>query len=106
SGGPALKFKFVESASFIVSRINDKRSITLVLLDEGVARNAGSVTIPTNHEIPSVGQVVEVRYLYAFPESGHVYQPVYLGVRADGMQEECTGGQLKFKAAPVEEEAA
>jgi bifunctional non-homologous end joining protein LigD len=42
---------------------------------------------------------VEVRYLYAFPESRSVYQPVYLGRRDDVLRSECTLAQLKFKPA-------
>jgi len=41
---------------------------------------------------------VECRYLYAFKESGCIYQPVYLGTRDDIPAEECTTSQLKFKA--------
>src|ERR1043165_8554198 len=62
----------------------------------------GNVTIPANHKIPQAGQVVEVRYLYAFPESGVLYQPVYLGPRNDVDDSDCLTSQLKFKA---EEEA-
>lgn len=70
SGGPQLKFKFVESASFIVTGINLKRSVTLGLYDGDKLVPAGNVTIPPNHQIPEVGEVCEVRYLYAFKESG------------------------------------
>ena len=63
---------------------------------------AGNVTIPPNHDIPATGQVVECRYLYAFRESGCIYQPVYLGTRDDIRAEECTTAQLKFKAEPLE----
>jgi bifunctional non-homologous end joining protein LigD len=97
SGGPALKHKFIETASFIVGRINAKRSVSLVLLQGDVAMNAGNVTIPPDLQIPETGTVVEVRYLYAFRESGCIYQPVYLGERADITQEECTIQQLKYK---------
>ena len=38
------------------------------------------------------------RYLYAFKESGCIYQPVYLGTRDDIPAEECTTTQLKYKA--------
>jgi hypothetical protein len=48
---------------------------------------------------PQMGTVVEVRYLYAFPESGSIYQPVYLGPRDDIPAEDCTVDQLKFKQA-------
>jgi hypothetical protein len=34
--------------------------------------------IPSNQAIPTAGQIVEVRYLYACPR-GSLYQPVTLG---------------------------
>lgn len=106
SGGPQLKFKFVASASFIVAAVNRKRSVALALLDEGREVPAGNVTIPPNHDIPSIGAVVEARYLYAYRESGHIYQPVYLGCRDDIPAEDCTVSQLKFKAESLEGSAA
>ena len=74
-----LKYKFVESASFVVTQVHPtKRSVSLGLY-AGWARSSrlGNVTIPPNHDIPKAGSVVEVRYLYAFRQSGAVYQPVY-----------------------------
>ena len=56
SGGTQLKYKFVESASFIVSRINHKRSVTLCLFEDHLLAGAGNVTIPSNHEVPSAAQ--------------------------------------------------
>ncbi len=98
SGGTQLKFKFVETASFIVTGHNDKRSVALGLINEaGETVPAGNVTIPSNHAIPQMGTVSEVRYLYAHRESGAIYQPVYLGPRDDIPAEECTVDQLKFK---------
>ncbi len=103
SGGTQLKFKFVETASFIVTGHNDKRSVALGLLDgDGQPVPAGNVTIPPNHAIPPLGTVVESRYLYAHRESGSIYQPVYLGPRDDIPAEECTTDQLKFKTAAAE----
>jgi bifunctional non-homologous end joining protein LigD len=99
SGGPQLKFKFVESASFVVTGINAKRSVTLGLYDSDKIVPAGNVTIPPNHAIPAVGDVVETRYLHAYRESGSIYQPVYLGARSDIPAAECTVDQLKYKAA-------
>jgi len=103
SGGSQMKFKFVESASFIVTGHNAKRSVTLGLLSEdgGGIVPAGKVTIPPNHRIPAVGQVCDTRYLYAFRESGSIFQPVYLGEREDIPTEDCTTAQLKYKAEPV-----
>ena len=97
SGGSQLKFKFVESASFIVTGHNDKRSVTLGLYDGDRLVPAGNVTIPPNHAIPEVGTVVETRYLYAHKQSGSIYQPVYLGPRADIPAAECCVDQLKYK---------
>ena len=97
SGGPQLKYKFVETASFIVGKINAQRSVGLLLFDGDRIRSAGNVTVPPNHEIPVAGSRVECRYLYAFPESGCIYQPVYLGARDDIAPEECTTAQLKYK---------
>jgi bifunctional non-homologous end joining protein LigD len=106
SGGPQLKFKFVESASFVVSGINVKRSVSLCLYDKHGFADAGNVTIPPNHDIPAIGDVVEVRYLYAFRQSGSIYQPAYVGPRDDIPAAECTVSQLKFKTESATAAAA
>jgi len=105
SGGPQLKYKFCETASFIVGKINTKRSVGLLLFHGDKIISAGNVTIPPNHEIPQTGQVVECRYLYAFQESGSIYQPVFLGNRDDIRADECATAQLKYKAEPTEKAA-
>lgn len=98
SGGDQLKYKFVESASLIVTAVNGKRSVQLGLYNcDGEIEHAGNVTIPINKEIPQAGQVVECRYLYANKSSNVIFQPVYLGVREDVPLHECTTNQLKFK---------
>jgi bifunctional non-homologous end joining protein LigD len=98
SGGAWLKWKFVESASFVTGRSNPgKRSVELLVLDGNNFVPAGNVTIPPNHEVPAPGTVVEIRYLHAFRQSGSVYQPVYLGPRDDISASDCTRDQLKFK---------
>jgi len=99
SGGSQMKFKFVQTASCIVSGLNAKRSVSLSLLKDGEEVPAGNVAIPLNQEIPFVGAVVEVRYLYAILESGCLYQPVFVGARDDIEQSECLVRQLKFKTA-------
>jgi len=106
SGGDARKLKFHESASFIVGKINAKRSVSLLLFTGDRIGAAGNVTIPPNHDVPATGQVVECRYLYAFRESGAIYQPVYLGARDDIRAEECTTDQLKYRNEEPVEQAA
>ena len=104
SGGTQLKYKFVESASFVVTARNAKRSVALGLYNgdgdnaNGKLVPAGNVTIPPNHPVPEVGDIVDCSYLYAFRESGSIYQPVYLGKRADIPAAECTTDQLKYKS--------
>ena len=98
SGGPQLKFKFVATASVAVAKINVQRSVEVSLLQGRNLVSCGNVTIPANHQIPRVGDVVEVRYLYAYRDSLALYQPVYLGPRDDVEPGECLVSQLKFKA--------
>src|ERR1035437_1191227 len=98
SGGPQLKFKFVAMLSAVVVKINVQRSVELGLFQGRSLVSCGNVTIPANHEIPTVGTVVDARYLYAAKESGVLYQPVYLGPRDDIDPGECLVSQLKFKA--------
>jgi bifunctional non-homologous end joining protein LigD len=106
SGGPQLKFKFVESASFVVTGQNAKRSVNIGLYDGDKLVPAGNVTIPPNHTIPEVGKVCDVRYLHALKQSGSIYQPVYLGVRSDIPTSECVVEQLKYKNEPASTAAA
>jgi bifunctional non-homologous end joining protein LigD len=65
--------------------------------------SVGNVTIPVNFDIPRVGSVVEVRYLYAYP-GGSLYQPVYLGARTDVDVDNYAG--LKFKQGSVDDDEA
>jgi bifunctional non-homologous end joining protein LigD len=97
-GGPQLKFKHVATASVIVAKINTQRSVEVSLLQGRSLVPCGNVAIPPNHEVPPVGAVVEVRYLYAYRDSLALYQPVYLGTRDDVEAGECVASQLKFKA--------
>lgn len=97
SGGNAFKFKFYDTCSVIVSGISEgKRSVSLTVYDNGNTVQVGKVTIPPNHIIPEVNNVVEIRYLYAF-RGGSLFQPVYLGKRNDIAANDCTITQLKFK---------
>jgi bifunctional non-homologous end joining protein LigD len=109
SGGNQLKFKFVASATVLVSKTHDtKSSVFFSAFDaKGGEVALGKVTIPPNHSVPSIGQIVEVQYLYAYPQ-GSLFQPVYKGVRSDQSKDDCTLTQLKYKAGtvPTEDECS
>jgi bifunctional non-homologous end joining protein LigD len=98
SGGTQLKHKFCATLSAVVAKTNPQRSVEVRLFNGDEWVTAGNVTIPPNHPVPQAGTVVEVKYLYAIPGSGYLYQPVYLGVRTDVEECECVVSQLKFKA--------
>lgn len=102
TGGSQLKHKFVETASVMVLRANKRRSVQMGLFRGIDLIPAGNVTIPANQPVPKAGDIAEVRYLYAMPESYALYQPVFLGVRDDIAPVECTVDQLKFRPEPVE----
>lgn len=106
SGGNQLKRKFVHSASVRVAGRNaTKRSVSMELLDAtGVAVAVGNVTIPANYDLPVVGAVVEVEYLYAY-EGGSLFQPQYKGVRDDlDAASACVLSQLHLKPRGAEED--
>ena len=96
SGGSQLKHKFVATLSAVVAKVNQQRSVGLRLLNHEGWQSVGNVTIPPNQPVPKVGAVVEIRYLYSYPD-GSLYQPVYLGERSDVDAAECVVSQLKFK---------
>jgi len=96
SGGNQRKFKFYETASVIVSKLNDKRSVGVSVLDKGEEVFVGNVTISVNKEIPKERDIIEVRYLYAY-KGGSLYQPTFLMVRTDLDEKECIIEQLKYK---------
>jgi bifunctional non-homologous end joining protein LigD len=106
SGGDQFKFKFQNTASFIVTGQNgSKNSVLVALLDEsGNLVPQGKCTIPQNAQIPTTGAIVEVRYLYAY-RGGCIFQPCYLGLRNDIDRSECIITQLKFKGEGTEDES-
>jgi bifunctional non-homologous end joining protein LigD len=67
-----------------------------------VFADVGNVTIPLNIEIPAVGELIEVRYLYAYP-GGSLFQPVYLDVRTD-LDDADDVSTLKFKQGTTDED--
>lgn len=102
SKGSQIKLKFVESATMVVtSHHKSKRSVGVSAHSgNGVLKSKGSVTIPANHEIPAIGEIVEILYLYAY-EKGSLYQPCYKGIRVDKSLADCLLAQLKHKPEPV-----
>jgi len=96
SGGNQRKFKFYDTVSVIVTKINDKRSVGMSLIEKGKDVFVGNVTISVNKEIPKLEEIIEVRYLYAYKD-GSIYQPTFLDVRNDIAREDCLLSQLKYK---------
>ena len=103
SGGPQLKHKFYATISVQVEKLNVERSVEIQLRGDNGWQSVGNVAIPANRPMPCVGSVLEVRYLYAFRQSGCLFQPTYLGYRDDQNALDCTTAQLKFKSADEEE---
>lgn len=97
SGGYYLKNKFYSTISCVVSEINNKRSVGLNVYENNTAVFIGNCTIPVNHPIPSPGDIVEIKYLYAY-KNGSLYQPIYLGTRTDLDEKDCEIKQIKFKS--------
>lgn len=90
-----LKFKFWETLSCVVMEQNEQRSVEVGMFNGGALQKWGSVTIPPNKAVPDVGDVIEVKYLYAVES---LVQAIYLGKRTDIDVEDCRVEQIKFKA--------
>ena len=84
SKGDQLKFKFKQTCTVQVSGHNEKgkRSVYIQALDGKILVDVGKVTILPNFDVPKVGSLVEVEYLYRHVH-GALYQPVFLGERDD-----------------------
>lgn len=98
SGGSQFKCKFYESASCVVTEVsNVKSSIKVAVLDDNrMVVPVGNVTVYPNQTPPKVNDIVEVKYLYYYP-NGSLYQPVLLSIRDDVDQAECLLSKLKTK---------
>ncbi len=95
-----FKYPFIDRVTCFVEKTEGvKRSVHIAVLGAGgQVMPLKKVTIPANHDVPAVGAVVDVEYLYAY-ESGGLAQPRYKGVRGDRSREHCVASQLKFKPA-------
>ena len=95
-GGPQPKSKLYATLWAVVARVNSPRSVEIRLLNHEGWHPCGHVTIPAHHQIPKVGQVIEVRYRYADRESKALAQPIYAGPQDDVDVSECVLSQLKY----------
>lgn len=104
----SLKFKFNQSATCEVIRVNAQRSVAVGLRDEtGAMVDMGNVTVPPNEALPAAGTLVEVRYLYRYA-GGKFEQPVYKGQRSDMTAEDAVLSQvtrIKDRGAAMDGEA-
>lgn len=97
-GGDMLKCKFWQSCSAIVDTEKTGKSsfISYVFDENGDKYFLGRCTV-AGKPIPIAGTVVEIKYLYCYPD-GKLIQSVYLGERDDIDMSECVKSQLKIKA--------
>ena len=82
SGGDQRKFCFLSITSVVVAALNQRRSFRMRTFVNGAWVEIGNCTVPPNKAIPTVGQIVDVRYKYAFP-GGSLYQPFFAAQRDD-----------------------
>jgi bifunctional non-homologous end joining protein LigD len=91
SGGNNLRWKFLASASVVVTAHNVKCSMVVAL---GDASPIGTVSMLGKGTLPPVGAVIEVTYLYC---QGSLVQARYKGLRSDLTAADCTRAKLQFK---------
>lgn len=106
SGGPQVKWKWWADGTFEVISVKEgKRSVEVSALDKdtGELISMGNCTIPANYSIPKVGELVKVRYLYAYPNGGSLYQPQFEG-QIDDKDLPDEYNTLKFKQGTIDEE--
>jgi bifunctional non-homologous end joining protein LigD len=96
--GAAFKLKFYSDCTCRVGSVHpSKRSIGLQLFNEkGLGVDVGNCTIPMNHRMPNVYDLVDIKYLYAY-KGGSLYQPIYKGKRLDLDDSAAVLSQLKYK---------
>ncbi|MFJ1470066.1 hypothetical protein [Massilia orientalis] len=98
-GDDQFKFPYLDRVTvYVESHDSGKRSVNVAALGaDGQPVSLKKVTIPANYDVPPVGAIVDVEYLYAYP-SGGLAQPRYKGIRNDRRLEHCVASQLKFKS--------
>jgi bifunctional non-homologous end joining protein LigD len=94
-----LKSKFWKTLSARVRAHNVKRSVAMELLGPDGWVPVGDVTVKPKQTVPAVGSVIEVKYLYAFPETHKLFQPELLRSRTDISDTDCTLTQARYRGA-------
>ena len=98
--GNLLKLKFVgEATCCVLSRVEGKASVNIGVRDDrgGDYLPIGKVTIPPNYDMPTPGQLVEIKYMNIMRGDGaKLFQPRFKGVRTDKDQPDLYH-TLKFK---------
>lgn len=97
------KVKFTKTVDCVVTDVGreGRANCHVALFEGGQLVEVGSVAT-AGKPVPHVGDVLEVRYLYASGDR-RLYQPVYLKVRTDKAPSECTIDQLVYTDRTVVE---
>ena len=127
--GQHKKFKFEQTASFLVGpkpgrKANDgHRSIALYIVDPDATQShadwlpsasvypnrirfVSTAKVADCYDVPTIGSIVDARYVAAYRTTGGIEQPQLswdghdLKVRTDVRPEECSTAQLKYKQQP------
>ena len=95
---PALKLKFWKDCTCRVQSVHESKSSIALELRHPVTgwTFVGNCTIPSGYSMPVAGQLVDIKYLYAY-RGGSIYQPQYKGVRTDLENTAATTEQLIYK---------
>lgn len=95
-----LKAKFEETIDCVVDEVNrqGKRSVGISLYEGGKLVSVGACTVLNDKKrnALSVGDVIEVKYLYAVEGSRKLVQPAFIKKRDDKRAEDCDFDQMKF----------
>lgn len=96
------KYKFTEVSSFVITKLNQKQSVSLGAYDEqGRLVNCGDVKIRNSRFKVSEGMIIDVRYMNCSRSSHLVNQPRMVAIRDDLEPEACTLSQLRYKGTEI-----
>lgn len=92
------KYKFTAVSSFVITKRNEKQSVAIAVFDQnGKLIPCGDVKIRSSRFKLTEGMIIDVRYMHAFPDTNHVYQPRLEKIRDDLAPESCVISQLRYK---------